>query len=238
MSPSAQLNLLGYDFMDFGCSGGGSINFAMKRFKAKKGLGVDADLNKVSRALSDGYDAICLDVKSLTASPEAVSFVTMMDFLEHLPSSKDAASIIYSACTVARDFIFIRQPWFDADGYLFRRGCKLYWSDWSGHTNHMTTLHLYNILSRIPRVTHFRIYGRNLISDSAHPAVHSLRSPTNQHDWDAVIHPQKPNVPFDCPVYTQVECIATLNGGNCDISQIEQCVPSQHLLFDSSGHLS
>jgi hypothetical protein len=228
------LPLNAYDFIDFGCSKGGSIAFARRTFGVERGVGIDISQAKVDQARAAGFEAACMDARALNQNPRAVSFVTMVDFLEHLPSVRDAAVCIASGAEVARDFIFIRQPWFDADGYLFSLGLKLYWSDWQGHPNAMTTLEMYTILSRIPKVKHFRIYGRGLVKNSDDPAVHPLTSPIDQHDWSEDKHPPKPSVAFDRPIYRQIVCIAALEGGGASVPELEARTPFDAVIFDSA----
>ena len=59
----------------------------------------------------------------------------------------DVKSFVEKACSISKDFVFIQQPYFDADSYLFKKGLKLFWSDWRGHPNRMTSLD-FNLLLR------------------------------------------------------------------------------------------
>jgi hypothetical protein len=59
--PAPPVDLKGFDFVDFGCSAGGSIVWAARKFGGRRGLGVDIN-------------------------PGKVRFATMIDFLEHLPT--------------------------------------------------------------------------------------------------------------------------------------------------------
>lgn len=227
------LNLQDYDFVDFGCSKGGSIAYAQKTFKAKRGIGIDISETKVEATRAAGFEAILGDVRILSAHRNAVSFVTMLDFLEHLPGIKDAKTCIQSAADVARDFVFIRQPWFDSDGYLLSQNLKLYWSDWIGHPNAMTSLELHNILSRTRDVECFRIYGCGPVKGSEDLAIHSLSSPVDQHDFEQGKHPSKPIVDFDQPVFRQILCLATLKGSEMPLDTLEKMVPWSSLIYAS-----
>ncbi|MBA8906827.1 class I SAM-dependent methyltransferase [Aminobacter ciceronei] len=224
-----------YDFIDFGCSKGGSIAYAAKAFGVPRGIGIDISPEKVEATRGAGFDAMLADARTLSAYPKAVSFVTMLDFLEHLPGLSDARTCILSASEVAKDFIFIRQPWFDSDGYLMSLGLKLYWSDWRGHPNAMTSLEFHNVLSRIPNIEDFRIYGRDPILDSDHPAVHPIGSPTDQHEWKAGTHDPKPAVPFDRPVFKQIMCIAILKGSSTTLEEVEAKLPWDTVVFASDA---
>lgn len=221
-----------FDFVDFGCSKGGSMAFAKKHLGGIRGVGIDLSADKVELTRSAGFDAFVLDVRELTRHPNSVRFVTMIDFLEHVPGVLDAQECIKSAIDVAREFIFIRQPWFDSDGYLFSKGLKLYWSDWRGHPNAMTSLELHSILSRQPKVDRFRIYARGRISDSSDASIHPLSSPIDQHHWDESKHDPKPIMKLEMPVFQQIMCIATLSGGSTQIEEIEKNVPFDDVLFD------
>ena len=81
----------------------------------------------------------------------------MHHFLEHIPSILDENNIIKQACSVIDDFLIIRQPYFDADSYLFSKGLKLYWSNWEGHPNHMALLEFHNVL--MPMVESKGVHG-------------------------------------------------------------------------------
>jgi len=227
-----QLKAGTYDFLDLGCSNGGSIDFAVRQLGGKRGAGVDIDPAKVALARAAGHEAYVADALSLGTAPKAVEFVTMLDFLEHLPGYEAARRCIAAAYTLSRSFVFIRQPWFDADGYLLAHGLKLYWSDWTGHTNAMSSLQFHNILSRMR--SPFRIYGRGRITNSTHPAVHSLSSPIDQHDWQADKHPPKPHVEFERPVYQQIACLIARPG--CDFMTIEGTLPPDDLIVDGQHH--
>jgi hypothetical protein len=226
-----------YDFIDFGCSKGGSLAFGRDKLGGKNGLGIDRSEAKVEEAIKSGFQAVVGDARTFASgSPKSVRFVTMIDFLEHLPGFQDAVACVRSACELSREFIFIRQPWFDSDSYLFSIGLKLYWSDWTGHPNAMTTLEFYRILTREPSVARFRLYGRGLIADSGDAAVHPLTSPVDQHDWKASQHVPKPVIRFEHPVYRQIMCIAILEGGSQEIEEIEQKLPFDQILYEFDRH--
>lgn len=59
------INLNDYDFIDFGASKGGSIEFAKAALGGRKGLGIDLDPKKVSTMKSLGIDAIQGDFTNL-----------------------------------------------------------------------------------------------------------------------------------------------------------------------------
>jgi polysaccharide pyruvyl transferase WcaK-like protein len=225
----------GYDYIDFGCSKGGSLAYGAKVLGGVRGIGLDVSASKVEQTRAAGYDAAQVDVTTLALLPDCARFVTMIDFLEHLPGYDLAAECIRAACTAATDFVFIRQPWFDSDGALLRGGQKLYWSDWRGHTNTMSSLQLHRAVSRIAKVKRFRLYARGPILDSSDAAVHPLSSPPDQHDWTAEAHPAKKNETFAMPVYRQVGCIAVMKDDPDLLTRLEASTKWSALLYDSKA---
>jgi hypothetical protein len=174
-----------YDFIDFGCSSGGSIEYYQKMFGAK-GLGIDIDPKKVKSSTEKGFNAIVCDITKIELEKK-ISFGIMSHFLEHISSIKHVKIIVEKACSVINEFLIIRQPYFDADHYLFTNGFKFYWSDWTGHPNHMTLLEFYNILKPLKDsnlLKEFSFYGLNPVIDSNNDAIHNLDSPTDQHHWN------------------------------------------------------
>ncbi|MCH9052354.1 MAG: methyltransferase domain-containing protein, partial [Proteobacteria bacterium] len=229
------INLAGYDFLDFGCGAGGSIELGRIRFGGHRGLGLDIKPGKVAAAREAGYDAQVCDVTSLTSHPDSVRFVLLSHFLEHLPSLADAKRCLFAACMAAREFVYVCQPYFDADGYLFDKGLKLYWSDWTGHPNRMTSLELYccirDIASSVP-IQQFAIYRRGKITDSHETVIHALASPVDQHDWQATTHPEKPPTPFNYPVYKELGALIVLDG---HFNELERRAMLKDKLFDSTN---
>lgn len=65
-----------------------------------------------------------------------VRFVSMLDFLEHLPDLDTVRAAIASAAEAASDFLFIRHPSFEGKEVLADKGLIQYWWRWSGHTAH------------------------------------------------------------------------------------------------------
>src|SRR5215208_5175465 len=89
-----------YDFIDLGCSNGGSIRHCMTRFGAERGLGIDVDPKKVDNTQEAGYDAVIADARELRLDGQ-VSFISMLDFCEHLPDLTVVQEIIEAAADSA-----------------------------------------------------------------------------------------------------------------------------------------
>lgn len=165
------------DHIDFGCSKGGSLNFAKKRLGGQIGLGIDVDLAKVIATHEAGFEAIQYDIDQLP-NRKLVRFVVMSHFLEHLPTLGVAKEMIRKACQISKEFVYIQQPFFDADGYLLEKGFKLFWSDWRGHPNRMTSLDMALILRDL-QLEGFKfsysIYAHKPVEDSHDSCVHPLK---------------------------------------------------------------
>lgn len=186
---------LEYDFVDFGASTGGCIDFGCRKLGGVRGLGIDLDPVKVERMRSTGYACILGDVTALDLPAGSVRFVTMSHVLEHLPSLDAVGLALAEAARIATDFIFIQGPYFDADDYLAELGLKFYWSDWHGHPCHLTTTQLKTLLAPLP-FDDVRMMLRQPVIDSSDPCIHPVASPPDQHEYNPAAHPPKPQVKF------------------------------------------
>lgn len=208
------IDLKQYDFLDFGCSGGGSIKFASEHLQGKSALGLDIDPNKVEAARKQGYECAVADLSKRLKFRNKSRFVIMSHLLEHLPSPIVAAKIIETACVSSRDFIFIRYPWFDSDGMLAQIGVKQFWSDWSGHTNQMTSLELFLILQNLKKreiLNAFRIYGHEPVNATNSDCIIPIDAPIDQHHYNEGIHGAKPNQAINFACYREIVAIARIN---------------------------
>lgn len=232
----------GHDFYDFGCSSGGNIAFITALLPELRGLGIDVDEAKVAQARAGGHEAIVKDILRLPEEKQ-VDFVTMAHVLEHLPGVPVAGSFIDKATRLARSFIHIRQPYFDADGYLLTQGLKCYWSDWEGHRNAMTALDFYKVCRRLlaaRTIRSFGIYGRGPITDSGHEAILPVTAPVDSQKYKPS-HGAKPHVSFDRPVYTEILVDIALEDAPRNLSRkgilrrLNFKMPV-HPLYESKGH--
>src|SRR3989344_3350768 len=124
----------GYDFLDLGCKTGGSIEWCQQRYGGK-GLGVDMNKDFVNKARSNGHDAMVGDVLKLDFPKNSFRYISMLDFLEHLPNEAAVKQTLENCKKWARDFFFIHHPSFEDVEYLKKLGLKIDWTDWSGHTS-------------------------------------------------------------------------------------------------------
>ena len=75
------------DFLDFGCSGGGSIEYAKKYLGGKNGIGIDIDKKKVDFATKAGHNAVLFNIEELP-NDKLVDFVILSVFLNTLEIQK------------------------------------------------------------------------------------------------------------------------------------------------------
>ena len=190
------------------------MDFAVKRFNGARGLGIDIDAAKIEQAQSNGYDAILYDIRNIP-DEKLFRFTIMSHFLEHVPSHVDTKDFIRKACRISNEFVYIQQPFFDADPYLFERGLKLFWSDWKGHPNRMTSLELWIILRDLMAEGLEFTYSLHAYKDvlnSDDTCVHPVSSDIEQHAYDPLIHPAKPSIEFDNNVFYELVCLITFAG--------------------------
>lgn len=202
------------DFFDFGCSNGDSLLFGTNILGGHKGLGIDINNDKILSTREKNLLAINYDIKKLP-NKKLVDFTIMSHFLEHVPNIKDVECFIAKACLVSKDFVFIRQPFFDADGLLLAEKLKTYYSDWKGHPNTMSSLQFYTILRTLKNkgiIKHFIIGARDKISNSNHPRIHPLTSEIDQHNYDPKIHPKKnSNIKLEFELYFEIIVIISID---------------------------
>ncbi len=199
-----------YDFVDLGSSSGGSIDYCMRRFSARRGLGIDLQAEAVEQIRAQGFEALQADVLEFEFPPASLRFVSMMDFLEHLPDSAGVEDVLCRAKSAARDFLFIRHPSFEDEHYLNAVGLKQYWTDWpGGHTAKLTVADFTGIFHRLG-LNDYAICYRQPARDSEDPVILPLSAPPDQHHYDATQHDEKPQVVFPRLVYAQIDFFVAL----------------------------
>jgi hypothetical protein len=188
-----------YDFIDLGSSKGGSIDFCSKRFGPARGIGIEVDPVKVAQTRAAGEDAIEADATQLNIR-KRVRFVSMLDFLEHLPSQEVAETVLAQAADAATDFLFIRHPSFEGEGLIEHLGVRQYWWHWSGHTCHLRISDYCRIFERLG-LGQYCISYRDPIRNSEHSSLVPLSAPLNSHAYDADVHGEKPFVEFPAAIW-------------------------------------
>jgi len=199
-----------YDFIDFGCSQGGSLAFAKRYLGGTRGFGIDIDPAKVALTRSTGYDAAQGDLTDLRLPDACVDFVIISHMLEHLPDEATCRAVLASAVRVARKFVYVQGPWFDADRYLALLGLKMTWSDWSGHTLHVTSHMLGRMLAELGR-EEASLFGRKIVANSDDPVILPAQAPRNCQRY-ALEHGWKPAVAFNRQVFRDLVSVIPAPG--------------------------
>lgn len=204
-----------YDFLDLGCSAGGSIPYCQKRFGANRGLGIDTDPAKVAKARAAGLDALHADATRLTDLPglresgHRFRFVSMLHFLEHLPSPAAVEDVLRNAAAVATDFLFIRHPSFEGEAYLSTLGLRQYWWRWSGHRTHLRAGELSAMLDHLELRQYAVRYCRP-VWHSLDPSVLYIDDSTNEKAFDPARHRRRPPIRFTQVVWDSLELFVAL----------------------------
>lgn len=205
------LNIDDYDYIDFGCSNGNSIRFGVDKFNGTRGIGVDIDPKKIANAnerlkdieahrgehIAINYDVLNLDDDRFY---KKFRFTTCIHFLEHLFGFVDAKKAIETAIKFSKEFVFITQPFADKDVELFNQNLKTYYSDWTGHTNLMTSYDFYRILRDFQNnglIKEFIIFANTPILDSSSPFIHPLSAPYNKHEYNEELPPKDTSIKFE-----------------------------------------
>ena len=98
----------GYDFLDFGCSKGASLEWACKVLGGFKGLGIDIDSRKVELTVSKGFDACEFDILQIP-NIKQVDFVVLSHILENIPDQSIAMRIVPKACHISKKLALTKQ---------------------------------------------------------------------------------------------------------------------------------
>jgi SAM-dependent methyltransferase len=206
--PSVELDWGDVDFVDLGCGSGKSISYCKKRFRADRGVGVDFDDKKVTEAREAGVDAVLADATTLDLDGQ-VRFVSMMQFLEHLPDLATVEAVIRAAARSAKDFIFIHHPSFEGEEYLELLGLRQYWWHWTAHPSHIKISDYCRIFDDAG-LHQYMVRYLKPVYDSTHPSILPASAPVNQHDYDPARHGPKQEVEFPAPLWRTQEIFVAL----------------------------
>ena len=197
-----------YDFVDLGCSKGGSIRHCVERFDVGRGLGVDLDPAKVERTREAGFDALVADAAELRLDGQ-VSFVSMLDFCEHLPNLEVVREVIAAAANSARDFLYIKHPSFEGQQQVEAMGLRQYWWDWHGHTAHIRVADYCRMFEELGLNTYMiRYLGE--ITHSRHPSIVPTSTPRDLSQEAAAAIVEVPDAIFSPPLWRRQDIFVAL----------------------------
>ena len=210
----------------------------MQTFGAHRGLGVDLSPKKVDSAIASGHSAVVADATDLDLAEDTVDFVLMIHFVEHLPTFDAAVRTIASAIRVARSFVYIRHPWFDADAQLFDLGYKFYWSDWVGHKLHFDRLAFVRAFNRLGFKGRWCLMGRGLVQDTRHSSIIPLFAPFDSFAADAQQAAQRTGVELRPTAFSEVACLIQTGDHDQFEAARRQLDASHVLLMDVNAQRS
>lgn len=205
------------DVIDLACGSGGSLGWAKSVFGWDSYLGIDVDNSFVGQAKDFGYrniiqgDLLTMDFSKL---PKA-RYVIMHHFLEHLQNDQEVELMINKAIGLAKEFVFIKHPFFDGDEYLKDKGFKLTWSDWEfAHSCHVNKAMLENILNKTG--LEYKIGFVNPIKNSDFGLIIPFNAPHEQcfykpehgikefTEFENVFHETYAFININCPTWDEL----------------------------------
>lgn len=232
----ARIDWSAYDFIDLGCSNGGSIRHCLQRFSVERGIGVDIDARKVERTRAAGFDAVIADARSLDVE-RAVSFVTMLDFFEHLPDLGTVEEILAAAARSARDFIYIKHPSFEGQEHAEADGLRQYWWNWHGHTAHVRVADYCSMFDRLGLSAYMIRYVER-IDDSSHPCIVPIDAPQDLSAADAAEETDVKQVHFSPPLWRRQDIFIALRPFSAsEWAEVTRPTPQDHKVMVRSGQI-
>lgn len=187
LAPVPMADWAAYDFIDLGSNKGGSIVHGAKRWKAR-GIGIDANERRVGIMQAAGVECVYGDAAKLDAD-KAVRFVSMMNFLEHLPDFATVEDTVARAARAARDFLYIRHPSFEGEETAVRRGVRIHHWDWPHHSAHVR-LADFDAMFRRLGFPAWLVRDIEPISHSSHPHVIATSLPMGLNPETSAFYPK------------------------------------------------
>lgn len=208
------LNILvkkyGLDFIDFGSKTGGSIAYAEKVFQLNKGLGIDLLDDFPSMASKNNFLGLKTDILKIPNN-KFFDAVIMSHFLEHIPARESSLEMIEKALNISNKFVYIQQPFFDENMYLFKNGLKLTYADWRGHPNMLTSYDFFVMLRRLQEKYDFSftIAFDHIIRDSSSRDIVNINESFDAIHFDKQSSLKKKNIIFDRNIYKEIKILIT-----------------------------
>lgn len=218
-------NIDDFDYLDLSLNQPNSLNYGRK-FGGKRGITFEVDPEKFKKIDEQikSDKKLCqhkiinedpLKIKITDNNKKHFEFTTCLDLIECLEGIAETRIIINKALNLSKKFVLIVQPNYDSDVNLFKNGFKTNFSDWSRHTNHLTSNIFFNILFDFYKkgyIEDYMIFYTNPIKDSTDPVIHPLNSPKNQPTFNDDKHPTKNEKVKFKNIYRNLNIIATISG--------------------------
>lgn len=220
-----------FDFVDFGTHKGGGLALGLE-LGGTRGLGIEINESKCQALLAKGLYVVSEDAFLLPPIANTVRFAVFSHVLEHLPDEATACIVLKRVSEFCRDFIFIQQPDFSAETYLWRHGLQFAHTNMKGHLWRPSTRRLVEVLWNLG-FHRFAVGGQSLVADSTDPWLHSAEVQSNalwKHEPET--DPPKPAVTFNPPLYRDV-AIAVAKSTDVDPQALLRKVRVRHIHLES-----
>lgn len=197
-----------FDFVDFGTHKGGGLNLGLE-LGGTRGLGIEISEPKCQTLMAKGYYVISEDAFLIPPMSNTVRFAVFSHVLEHLPDEATASLVLKRVSEFCREFIFIQQPDFSAETFLWRKGLQFAHTSMKGHLWRPSTRRLVELLWEMG-FQRFAVGGQRVVLDSSCSWLHRADVQSNvlwKHDPQK--DPPKPVVSFEPPLFRDVAiCVA------------------------------
>lgn len=235
-----------YDFLDLSFNQLGSLEFGLK-FGGKRGITFETNPKKfqeINKKIKSNkslqkhkiINENPLKIKINEKNSKHFDFTICLEFMECLNGKTETIQIIENAIKLSKNFVYISQPNFDSDVVLFKNGFKTYFSDWSRHTNNLTSNIYFNLLFDFYKkgfIEDYIIFYTTPIKDSSDPIIHPLNSPKNQPEFNEDIHPAKNEKVKFKNVYRNLNVIITKHGYKKIDDVFEKILGDKVVIYDS-----
>ena len=156
-----------------------------------------------------GAHAVIAEVVGLETPPGVVSVVIASNFLNRLAGPDAVRQAIISALNSARDYVLIRQPFFDANPQLLALGFELQSSKRPGYPNCMNSDHVWRAVQQQVEggLADLYVLGRKRIVSSDHPSIvpiSNTKKHKNQGDLNSI---SIQSIKFEFPVFSEMVAI-------------------------------
>ncbi|RAP48771.1 MAG: hypothetical protein BZ135_00170 [Methanosphaera sp. rholeuAM6] len=239
-------NIDDYDFLNLSYNQLSSLKFGEK-LGGKRGITFESDpekFNKLNKQLQSEpslkkhkiINENPLKIKINEKNKQHFDFTICLDLIECLNGIGETREMLHNALRLTNKFIFISQPNYDSDVNLFKNGFKTYYSDWSRHTNHLTSNLYFNLLFDFYKkgfIEDYMIFYTTPIKNSTDPIIHPLNSPKNQPNFNDDKHPTKNERVKFKNIYRNLNVIITIHGCK-DIDEIYKSINGEKsIIYDS-----
>lgn len=225
--------LASFDFIDVGANKGDSFRFGLEQLGGTKGLALDINPKAVSRLNEAGMPALLRDCRHYRFEGSNFRFAILSHILEHMDAWHEVSALVSGVARNVRDFVFIRQPFFDEDAYLSTKGIKTVGANLSYHPLHVHSQQYAQLFMALG-FQDFAIYGSERLRHS-HQSGHLIdsRAPLDTKGWKRDPATKPVRVDFERPVFQELVMVLRLSQQPL-AGIVEAAVPKRSLLYKAA----